>query len=164
MRKRLDPTPEDFKDWEDLLYKGVGPAEAAKELGYTASGFRRSDPERHRKCLELSREAREREVDTAVEAWARHPEASDSMKQFWARRWNTNYEFGRRVEVTGADGGPLQLERREVGLHAVLGVLQDAGALELEEAGLSDDLADARALLPARANGEAGSVPPPRQP
>jgi hypothetical protein len=72
---------------------------------------------------------------------------SDRLLALMAKANLPEYRDTARVEVTGADGGPVSVEKREVSLHGVLHILAAAGALDDVDLGA---LAGARPVLPAR--------------
>jgi hypothetical protein len=106
------PSPSDFDRWEALLLAGQEPSTAAKSLGHTCSAFRRADPARHAELLELSREARGANADERGEKWALDQGASDQMRLAWLKRWQPAWAGLQKVEVTGADGGPVEVEHK----------------------------------------------------
>lgn len=124
------PSPSDFDRWEQRLLDGEEPSSAAKAEGQTCSAFKRADPVRHGEALAMSRETRGHYVDERVEKWVDDPEqASDAVKLAWAKRWQPAYNGNTRVEVTGADGAPIEIEDRSASLADVARVLEAVGAL-----------------------------------
>lgn len=78
-----------------------------------------------------------------------HP-AWDRANARVLKAYHPAYRDSSRVEMTGADGGPIRVEKREVSLTGVLHVLAEAGALPDELAGPLRDLAAASQVLPAQ--------------
>lgn len=134
------PSPSDWERWETALERGAEPSTAAGELGLTCSAFKRQDAGRHGAALLASRVARGHFADKQAELWALAEGASDSMRIAWLKRWQPAFG-GQRVEVTGAEGGPVEIQGG-VALEAVVGVLAAVGVLE-------DGAGVARGALPA---------------
>jgi hypothetical protein len=110
LKALTEPSPSDFDRWEALLAAGREPSDAAMELGYTSSMFRRTSAERHAHCLEVGREARADRVDRRMEELTAEEAPQASLVLAWAKRWNPAYDERRRLELTGADGGPVVYE------------------------------------------------------
>jgi len=110
VKLRRDPSPADWADWERRVAAGEDFVQAARARNMATSGFRKQDYERHQAVLALSRELRGYVADRVVEddvtvrkdgvPIAFKPDASDSMKQFWARRWQPAYQAA-QVQVSG---------------------------------------------------------------
>ena len=111
VRKALsEPSPSDWERWEELLLSGEDPSKAAQECGQTCSSFRRDDETRQRALLALSREARADEADKRLETWVLDEKASDQVRLYWHRyHANRAGRVSEHVEVTGRDGGPVEL-------------------------------------------------------
>lgn len=153
------PSPSDFDRLDELLLTGMEPSTAAKQLGFTMSAFRRADRARHAESLDLSREARGHYVDEKVERWVDAPEtASDAVKLAWAKRWQPAYAGPNRVEITGADGGPLEIGHEE---RLTLADVATFAAQLRSRAGVGGGVSGARELLPAPDDDQlaAGDVP-----
>lgn len=95
------PSPSDYDQWVALLIQGTEPSAAAKQLGFTCSAFRRTDPDKHAAALEISREARASFADERAELWANEPDADYRMRELWLARWNKAYRKTAAVEVSG---------------------------------------------------------------
>lgn len=104
------PSPSDFDRWEELLVKGVEPASAARELGFTASAFRRSDPERHAECLALGREAREAIANNRGEKWALDDDAPPQIRLAYLKAESSRYRQGDTSNVEVNHGGVVTVE------------------------------------------------------
>lgn len=122
VRKALsEPSPSDWERWEAVLARGVEPKLAAEIVGKTCTAFRKDDEVRQRALLAMSRAARGYVVDNIVEGDVCVRDAdgvpigfkedvSDSMKQFYARRWQPAYATqAAQVEISGPDGGPIEV-------------------------------------------------------
>lgn len=98
------------------------------------------------------------DIDTLLDKVSAIVHNDESQSQWRAVDWSfsTLHQMGVRqavqVEHTGADGGPIQIEKREVSLTGVLHVLAEAGALPDELAGPLGYLAAARDVLPAQSD------------
>ena len=141
------PSPSDWDRWEEALENGEEPSTAAAALGLTCSAFKRADAGRHGAALLASRVARGHFADRMAEAWAMAENASDSMRIAWLKRWQPAFG-GQRVEVTGADGGPVEMSvegRAVVGLADVVRLAEELGV----GVGVGVDAADSRGELPA---------------
>lgn len=117
------PSPSDWERWEARLLAGEEPSSAARAENQTCSSFKRDDPVRQREALEMSREARGYVADRIVEddvvthdaktgvPVAFKHDASDSQKQFWAKRWQPAYA-NTTIEVAGQieHGGTVHIE------------------------------------------------------
>lgn len=139
MSKWSEPSPSDWDRWEQRLLNGEEPSTAAKAEHQTCSAFKRQDPVRHGEALAMSRETRAHYADERMEAWVTPDEASDAIKLGWARRWQPAYGTNARVEVTGADGGPVEIEDRSASLADVARVLEAVGALAELSGGAARD-------------------------
>lgn len=147
------PSPSDFDRWEARLLAGEEPSSAARAEGHTASAFRRTNPERHAAALELGREARAGYADERGEKWALDPEASDSMRLAWLKRWNNAWDGRQKVELTGAEGGPVELvEDRSASLRDVGDLLIAIGAID-SSGTTRVEVADAPDVLPEDPDG-----------
>jgi hypothetical protein len=80
---------------------------------------------------------------------ADHP-AWDRANARILKAYHPAFRDNAQLEVTGPNGGPVQIEKREVSLTGVLHVLAEAGALPDELAGPLRALAAARDVLPAQ--------------
>jgi len=110
-RKLLaEPSPSDWKRWEDRLAAGQEPSAAAMAVGYTSSQFRRVDPDRHRALLDMSHQARAELVDRTFDDWALADDAAVPIRLAWAKRWNPAYTDKATVEMTGPEGGPVEVK------------------------------------------------------
>lgn len=128
-----EPSARDFDRWEALLIDGIEPSIAARELGFTASAFRRANPERHAECLATSRESRAGVVDERMELWALADDAPPAILLAWARRWNPAYT--NRVALTGAGGGAVSVsveDAREKLAQVGISVAAGEGTAESE--------------------------------
>lgn len=114
--------------------KGMGTRHALREAGFkgTLRAFDRllADDEDLRADYE---HARGRDLDQ-VEATA-WDVAKDTEHPSWfranqmvLRAWHPAYRDQSRVELTGADGGPVEMEDRSASLAEVLRVIRAAGA------------------------------------
>lgn len=109
-RKLLaEPSPSDWNRWEERLAAGQEPSAAAMAVGYTSSQFRRVDSERHRELLNMSHQARAELVDRTFDDWALAGDAAVPIRLAWAKRWNPAYSDKATVEMTGPQGGPLEV-------------------------------------------------------
>lgn len=110
-RKLLaEPSPSDWKRWEDRLAAGQEPSAAAMAVGYTSSQFRRINPGRHRALLDMSHQARAELVDRTFDDWALADDAAVPIRLAWAKRWNPAYTDKATVEMTGPEGGPVEVK------------------------------------------------------
>jgi hypothetical protein len=154
-----EPSPSDFERWEALVSEGATPHDAARECGFNGSStFRRADPVRHAELMAWWRDVR----DATNQAYVRdklrvNAEQAMNGEPYRGEVANRALELlgktaglftERTVEVTGANGGPIEIERREVSLHGVLNILAEAGALDDVDFGA---LAGSRPVLPAHA-------------
>lgn len=110
--KRLlaEPSPSDWERWEERLAAGQEPSAAAMAVGYTSSQFRRLDPDRHRALLDMSHHARAELVDRTFDDWALAEDAATPIRLAWAKRWNPAYTDKATVEMTGPEGGPVEVK------------------------------------------------------
>lgn len=146
-----EPSPSDWERWEQRLLNGEDPSAAAQAEGQTCSSFRRQDEARQRALLAISREARADEADRRLDMWATDFEASDQVKLYWHRyHANRAGRVSEKVEVTGREGGPIQVEDRSASLADVARVLEAAGALAAIHGGgtVGGEVAGPRQLLP----------------
>ncbi len=77
---------------------------------------------------------------------------SDQLLMFEAKRRDPEYRDNAKVEVTGRNGGPIEIEDRSSSLADVARVLEAAGALVSLGLGVpvvEGEVADPRELLPA---------------
>lgn len=95
-------------------------------------------------------------IDVEQTTWdvAKNPDhpAWDRANARVLKAYHPSFQDTARLEVTGADGGPVEIVKREVSLTGVLHVLAEAGALPDGLARSLRDLADARELLPAQSD------------
>ncbi len=75
---------------------------------------------------------------------------SDTLLIFSLKRRNPAYRDNHRLELTGADGGALQVESKGVSLEVVLGLLAEANVDPGGQGLLGGGVPGARELLPAR--------------
>jgi hypothetical protein len=116
------PSPSDFKRWEDLIVKGADPSHAAKELGFGGSStFKRVDPVKHAEVLEVYRERRDaddrklaRDVLREIAADEEAPPATRVQAAQHVGKAGGLFDDTQRVELTGKDGGPIEVERTDV--------------------------------------------------
>jgi hypothetical protein len=106
--------------------------------------------------------AAEKQGTQALEqvAIGRAKDQSDTLLMFLLKRRDPAYRDSARVEVTGANGGPLEVEHKVVTIGAVKHILEGSGALDDGRDDRSGRaLAGARQVLPASTNGQASGLP-----
>lgn len=146
---------EQFQEWEKLIDQGVPRFEASRLAGTTLRRLRNGDEVRFEKGVELSQERQAAMVEKLIVDQTDRPEPSPQLLALRAKATHPDYADKRQVEVTGADGGPIEVEKREVSLVAVLGVLAQIGALDqlgAADAGPLRALAGAQEVLPPPAD------------
>lgn len=114
-----------------LVRGGLARAKAAE----AATGMRLASVERRVERLQLldeyvdaledARRARADMVDARFDEWVNEEKCSPALRIVWAKRWNHSYR--ERVEVTGADGGPLRVAAMTVDPVEVMRILREAG-------------------------------------
>jgi hypothetical protein len=156
--KWREPSPSDWDRWLSLVLKGRDPSEAARELRLTASAFRRENPGKHAAVLDLSREVRAgadrdlvRDKLREVTANTEHPQWGKSTELL--AKTAGMLDDRTRLEVTGAEGGPVQIEDRSATLADMARILDASGALvglAVHSRGADrDELPAASEVLPA---------------
>lgn len=134
----------------------IGSVDALRQTGVAGTrgqlrAWLKTDPELER----AAREARGWNLNRVeAAAWTvavdtDHP-AWDRANARILKAYHPAFRDSAQLEVTGAGGGPVQIEKREVSLTGVLHVLAEAGALPDELAGPLRALAAARDVLPAQ--------------
>lgn len=129
MKALSEPSPSDWERWEQRLADGEEPSQAAKAEGQTCSAFKRQDAVRQKAALLMGQDARALFVDDKVEAWALADDADVPVRLAWMKRWNQAYRERSQVEMSGPEGGPVQVEDRSASLAEIAAVLRASGAL-----------------------------------
>lgn len=130
-KRWTEPTESAWERWERLIVDdAMDPSTAAKQIGFTCSAFRRSNETRQKEILAAGRTARAEFADEKGDEWALADDASDQIRIAWLKRHNPEWSGAQKVELSGADGGPIEVEDRSASLADVLRVLHAAAAAE----------------------------------
>jgi hypothetical protein len=133
----------------------VGAAAKAGRTARTVERWREADPKFADDWAHAEQVRREAVAETV---WDR-AQRSDNLLMFYAKRLDPSFRDNPRVEITGANGGPVQHEHKVVSATAVYHVLAEAGAIP----GPGEVVPGPGEILAAQSGeeSEAGSVPAP---
>ncbi len=154
MKVRNDPSPNDWMHLERRIREGAEPASAARERGHTLSDYRRHDPMEQRRLLDIWRDetahADQEIAKKTLREIAEDGETESARVSAAVALDRRSGAYTEKIEVSGPDGAPLEIEDRSSSLDDVLVILGQIGAipangggtLELEMARSADVLPD----------------------
>jgi hypothetical protein len=156
-----------FQDFERHLRAGASPYVASRKAGTTLTQLKApgGDRQRYADLIAMGEEIRAALVDERMDELALNGDPQPTILTAWARANNPNYGDKTKVEISGPDGGPIELEGKAVvGLADVVAFATRIGAghlLGLDAGDPGHALPAAADVLPDPADGEpAASVLP----
>lgn len=137
---------QEFQVFEQAIAEGHSPYVASRKAGTTIRRLKNGDRIRYENAAELSKDTRAAIVDERIDELVKKAEPPPALVIAWAKRNHPDYEDKSKVEISGPEGGPIEIEGKAVvGLADVVAFARSIGHSDL----LGLDAGDARDAVPA---------------